>query len=206
MSRRASARTSWYATGRPPSRNGRHVKVRDAFYSSPIVPRVLNAEFDQGNHRARRRERHAGLRWQGGVRQVSAVRVQAERQPWYDIEFSDDVFLITAEAAQAYLDQQKQPTSPPPGGTMEPGASPTPTSSGTPATPTGNSPQQPTPAPSSGSSSKISSIRWTGDVPAQKWMNFLYQGAFPLCYYLRTATPHPGGSCANRRPLKATTR
>jgi hypothetical protein len=69
-----------------------------------------------------------------------------------------------------YLYQQKQPTARV--GTTEPGTSPTPTIPGPQAVPTGSTPQQPTPAPVSVLPTKVSSIRWTGDVPAQKWMNF----------------------------------
>jgi hypothetical protein len=144
-------------------------KVRDDFYSSPLFPRLLNAESVKDTI-AR------GI--ESGVLAYVGKGASGKYQPFAfkqsvsasDIEFSDDVFLITAESAQAYLDQLKQaaaPVTP-----AEPGTTPTPAPTSTTATPSGNSTQQPTATPAPTSPSKISSIRWTGDVPAQKWMNF----------------------------------
>lgn len=144
-------------------------KVRDDFYSSPLFPRLLNAESVKDTI-AR------GI--ESGILAYVGKAASGKYQPFAfkqsvsasDIEFSDDVFLITAESAQAYIDQQKQAAAP--ATPVEPGTTPTPAPTATTATPSGSTPQQPTPTPASASPSKISSIRWNGDVPAQKWMNF----------------------------------
>lgn len=144
-------------------------KVRDDFYSSPLFPRLLNAESVKDTI-AR------GI--ESGILAYVGKAASGKYQPFAfkqsvstsDIEFSDDVFLITAESAQAYLDQQKQAAAP--ATPAESGSTPTPTPTATTATPSGSTPQQPTPTPAPAAPSKIGSIRWTGDVPAQKWMNF----------------------------------
>jgi hypothetical protein len=146
-------------------------KVRDDFFSSPLFPRLLNADSIK-NTIAR------GI--ENGILAYVGKGASGKYQPFAfqqsvsagDIEFSDDVFLITAATALAYLDQQKQPQPASPGGTTATGTSSTPTPPGAPATPTGTPPRQPGPEPTPGSPTKISCIRWTGDVPAQKWMNF----------------------------------
>jgi hypothetical protein len=144
-------------------------KVRDDFFSSPIFPRLLNAESIKDT--IARGIENGMLAYVGkgasGKYQPFAFQQSVNAS---DIEFSDDVFLITAETAQAYLDQQKQVVAP--ATPAEPGTGPTPAPTATTATPSGNAPQQPTPTPAPAAPSKIGSIRWTGDVPAQKWMNF----------------------------------
>ena len=86
----------------------------------------------------------------------------------YDIEFSDDMFVITAETAVAYVEQEKRGLSTASAGEGSPG-----TESITPAATPGTSAEtkatEPTPAPPV---TKIAGVRWSGDVPPQKWMNF----------------------------------
>lgn len=144
-------------------------KARDDFFSSPIFPRLLNAESIKDTIVRGIENGMLAYVGKGAAGRYQPFAFKQSVSP-IDIEFSDDVFLITAETAQAYLDQQKQAAAP--GGSTEAGTTPIPTNTGTPATPPGGTPQPPGPTPTPASPARISSIRWTGDVPAQKWMNF----------------------------------
>ena len=82
-----------------------------------------------------------------------------------DIEFSEEVFLVTKETAEAYLrtkvssaptapgPKPDEPTQPQKPATPEPGAGKPPETT---------RPEQIT----------FSTMAWTGEVPPQKWMNF----------------------------------
>ena len=78
-----------------------------------------------------------------------------------DVEFSDDMFIITKEMAEAYLKGRTTlpptvPVAPPtgPAGTVVPVVTP-------------QNVTQPTLVPTS-----ASGLAWTGEIPPQKWMNF----------------------------------
>ena len=87
-----------------------------------------------------------------------------------DIEFSDDMFVVTGEIAQAYLDLEKQGTTAAKpseyGSTGETGATST-----TSATATSGQPNTESTQPNT-TSVKVAGIKWAGEVPPQKWMNF----------------------------------
>ena len=78
-----------------------------------------------------------------------------------DVELSEEMFIVTKEAAEAYLKGRATPASPTPalpttdptGSVVPPVAPPTTT--------------QPTLVPTS-----ASGLAWTGEIPPQKWMNF----------------------------------
>jgi hypothetical protein len=76
-----------------------------------------------------------------------------------DIEISDDMFIIQREVAEAYQAGK---------------ATPVPSPASTPAIMSG--PSAPTSTPAStdvgGGTLATSKITWTGEIPAQKWMNF----------------------------------
>lgn len=146
--------------------------IRDAFYASPLFPRLLNPE-------AIKETIARGV--ENGLLAYVGKCAGEKYQPFVfnqsispaDIEFSDDMFVITAERARAYLEQQKQPST----------VSTTPSGSDTfPVTggaedetaPTGvkSDPPQPSTVQPSGPPTKIAGIKWTGNVPTQKWMNF----------------------------------
>lgn len=143
--------------------------VRDVFYASPVFPRLVNSESIKET--ITRGVENGMLAYVGkysfGKYQPFAFKQSVSS---FDIEISDDMFIITGETAQAYLEQQKlsPDTGSPPevtigvegegvaivpstgsyvGSTAEPVHTPT------------------TPA-------KIAGIKWMGEVPAQKWMNF----------------------------------
>jgi hypothetical protein len=88
-----------------------------------------------------------------------------------DIEFSDDMFVITAETARAYLEGQTTP--PPVGVPVEGGSTGAGTGTGGGGEP-GGTPigPQPTPITPVTTPARIAGIKWSGEVPPQKWMNF----------------------------------
>lgn len=151
--------------------------VREAFYASPVFPRLLNAEAIKDTI-ARGVEN--GMLAYVGKTASSRYQPFAFKQAVSpsDIEFSDDVFIVTGETAQAYLDQSKLDGSPaaPSGpvssgagdGTGTPISAPrAPTGVGDMSGQTGSGPSQPTATPT-----KVAGIKWSGSVPSQKWMNF----------------------------------
>lgn len=146
--------------------------VRDAFYASPVFPRLLNAESIKET--IARGIEHGMLAYIGklgpGKYQPFAFKMNVDPT---DIEFSNDMFVITAETAQAYLDAQPTTPASPISQPGEGGKSTTTTvpdagaitgQSGGTARPQTN-PPQPIPA-------KVAGLKWSGEVPAQKWMNF----------------------------------
>lgn len=139
--------------------------VRDIFYASPVFPRLLNPESIKetiARGIENRMLAYAGKNASGKY-QPFAFKESVNS---FDIEFSDDTFIVTAETAQAYLEQQKQ--APPPADSAEAkGGSliltPTTGSAGEPLAEPVHTPTAPT---------KVAGIGWVGEVPAQKWMNF----------------------------------
>lgn len=80
-----------------------------------------------------------------------------------DIEFSEEMFLITKETAEAYLKAKATPvvTPPKPGEPCK-----------TPEIPLHESHGNKPPEPKKPEQLTFSSMAWTGEVPPQKWMNF----------------------------------
>ncbi len=144
--------------------------VRDAFYASPVFPRLLNAETVKET---------IARGVESGILAYVGKGTSGKYQPFAfnqsvspaDIEFSDDMFVITAEVARAYLDAQTTP--PPVGVPVEGGGTGVGTGTGGGAEP-GGTPIEPQPAPTPpvAGPAKIAGIRWSGEVPPQKWMNF----------------------------------
>lgn len=143
--------------------------VRDAFYASPMFPRILNAE-------AIKDTLAKGV--EGGLLAYVGKGLQGTYQPFYfkqsiysgDVEFSEDMFIIPAGAAQAYAEKTASAagsggvtTGPGDGTPSHPGAGPI---VGGP----GGAPPQP--QPGSPDVTHVSGIDWSGEVPPQKWMNF----------------------------------
>lgn len=141
--------------------------LRDAFYSSPTYPRVPNAEFIKGTIA---RGVESGMLAYVGKTAAGKYLPFAFNESInpYDIEFSDDMFVITAETAAAYVEQEKRGTSAASTG-EDSSSTGSVTSPATPSVADDAKPTEPTPTPAS---TKIAGIRWSGDVPPQKWMNF----------------------------------
>ena len=142
--------------------------IRDAFYASPVFPRLLNAETIKQT--VVRGVQDGLLAYVGKGRDGRYVPFFFERSvDPSEIEISDETFIITRETALAY--REAQATS----GSSEPPVIDGGHASGTPgsAEPTGST----TPAPDSSTKSTpatggVHALRWSGEVPSQKWMNF----------------------------------
>ena len=82
-----------------------------------------------------------------------------------DIEFSEDMFLITKETAEAYLKTKAapaaRPAEPKPGEPVEKPKPPTPETE-----------DQKAPEPKKPEQLAFANLSWTGEIPPQKWMKF----------------------------------
>jgi hypothetical protein len=141
--------------------------VRDAFYASPKFPRLLKAD-------AVRETIGRGL--DAGLFAYVGKTADGRYDPFVyrkslagsDVEVSDDVFLITRERAEEYTKARDSgaPTPVAPSTPGSPGDSVGQGSGGaTPGTGPGSVTLVPTPP-------DVSGFNWTGELPAQKWMNF----------------------------------
>jgi len=138
--------------------------VRDAFFASPQFPRLLNAE-------SLKETIIRGV--ENGMLAYVGKKPNGSYAPFhwkssltiFDVELSDDMYIVQRETAEAYAAGK---STPPP--TLQP---PQPLPSGTGAIP-------PAPPPLSGtgatsppvSAGNAGRVTWQGDVPPQKWMNF----------------------------------
>ncbi|MBI3469744.1 MAG: hypothetical protein HY013_00125 [Candidatus Solibacter usitatus] len=146
--------------------------VKDAVFASPLFPRLLNGDLIRDT--IARGVSNSVLAYVGKTAAggydpfVFGVSISPQ-----EVEISEDVYVITAETAEAY----KQSLSAPPkavgsGNLFETdGGQATTTASGsgvTEATKTGDG-EKTAQVPIA---DKIAALRWSGEVPAQKWMNF----------------------------------
>lgn len=142
--------------------------VRDAFYASPLLPRVLGADalkdtISKGvsDGRLAYASKNADGSYGDFVfgRDLSGL----------EVEFSDGVVLLRKEEAEKYLATKAQATAPVtasttvPAVTTEPASTIAPTSVGT------GEVTATTPAVQG---ELFTNIEWNGEVPPQKWMNF----------------------------------
>lgn len=144
--------------------------VRDAFFASPLFPRLLNA--DAVKETIARGVANGQLAYVGKTgtgkyhpfnfkRTISAL----------DIEISEDMFVITKESAEAYESAGIQPIVPKPSetGSVD-GLSLVP-----PVDLKGDTSLVPKPIVSEANSEPEQlplGLTWSGEVPSQKWMNF----------------------------------
>jgi hypothetical protein len=147
--------------------------VRDAFFASPKFPRLLKADVVK--------DTIARGVSTGHIAYVGKA-ANGEYQPFIygvhldtaEVEISEDVFIITREVAETYKQSKEtpRPTAPPVVETLsEPGGGYTPTTGGG-TTPTGVI-EVPVPlGKGTPSGDRVTQLMWTGEVPAQKWMNF----------------------------------
>lgn len=139
--------------------------VRDAFYASPVFPRILNPESIKDT---------IAKGVEAGLLAYVGKGPQGSYQPFtfkqsispYDVEFSEDMFIIPADAALAYAEKtqaggEKRGIA---GGGLSP-TEPAPISPGPGGGPLG-------PKPGALGATHIAGIQWSGEVPPQKWMNF----------------------------------
>jgi hypothetical protein len=138
--------------------------VRDAFFASPQFPRILSAD-------AIRDTITRGVA--NGLLAYVGKTAKGDYKPFCfnqalmtgDVEFSEEMFLITRETAEAYLKTKTAPAAPPaeakPG---EPGEKPKP--------PAPEGEDKKGPDQRKPEQLTFASVAWTGEVPPQKWMNF----------------------------------
>ena len=133
--------------------------VRDAFFSSPQFPKLLNPDSIKETI-------SRGV--ENGMLGYIGKQPDGTYKPFYwqaslqaqDIEISDSVFIITGDTAKAYqVAGPTPPTQPTEGPSAGASSSSQTTGAGTTAT------TKATP----GSTARL---RWSGEVPPQKWMNF----------------------------------
>lgn len=140
--------------------------IRDAFYASPVFPRLLNPEAVKQT--IARGVQDGLLAYVGKGRDGKYVPFMFERSlDSGDIEVSDDTFIITRETALAYREAQTTPVVTDPvlvGEDHSSGTSELAEPSSPPPTQMPTSPQ----AISDGTRT----LRWSGEIPSQKWMNF----------------------------------
>jgi hypothetical protein len=146
--------------------------VRDAFYASPLFPRLLSPESIKDT--VARGVANGQLAYIGKTPAGKYQPFNYERTlNAGDIEISDDMFIITKESADAYREAQKRPEAAASTSAATPSSESSSTSGGT-----GvqgvlpNLGNQPTHEPATAKPIQSSSIHWIGEVPAQKWMNF----------------------------------
>lgn len=135
--------------------------ARDAFFASPQFPRLLNP--DSIKETIARGVENGMLGYVGKKGDGTYVPFHWNSSvSILDVELSDDMFIIQRETAEAYVASQRKPAPP----TQEPPEQkPTDKSSGPPEPPV--PPPTPPPTPSN-----FTRVKWNGDVPPQKWMNF----------------------------------
>jgi len=139
--------------------------VRDAFFASPQFPRLTNPDVLKETIS---RGAGDGLLAYAGKTPSGDYKPFCFNQPLMtaDVEFSDEMFIITRETAETYLKTRTTP--PAPVVTAAPTGSPIPTGSpNTPATV-----QTPLPIGQAPMPSSASGLAWTCEIPPQKWMNF----------------------------------
>ena len=143
--------------------------VRDAFYASPLFPRLLNPEAIKET--IARGVSNGQLAYVGKTAGGKYHPFSFERSLTpSDVEISEEMFIITKETAEAYRKDATRPGGSTPvssstqaggaGGAAEPG---THESGTTPLPPDRSAPQI---------SRQKSGLTWSGEIPSQKWMNF----------------------------------
>ena len=141
--------------------------VRDAFYASPKFPRLLDPD-------ALKRTISRGL--DTGVLAYANRAADGGFNPFYykkslaaaDIEFDDNVFVLGQQRAEEYLAAKAAELEPPPEPPPPPPPRPPDTLRPDDPPPKNPPPEPPEPPPVE----EVAGFAWTGDVPAQKWMNF----------------------------------
>lgn len=142
--------------------------VRDAFYASPKFPRLMNADAVKDTI-------SRGL--DGGYFAYVGRAADGTYEPFVfkkslsasEIEIADDVFLIPKDRAESYVASRTGPAAisgVPPTPYAPPSTPPSIVAEGSPAAAPkrSGSGEQPVPA--------VAGLSWSGEVPAQKWMNF----------------------------------
>jgi hypothetical protein len=152
--------------------------VRDAFFASPRLPRLADPNAIRETIISGVREGFLAYVGKAADGRYDPFYFRVQLGP-YDVELSDEMFLITKETAEAYLERQQAAASRAPAVDVQSirestGAGLEDSAGGTvhvlqPELPVEQT-AQPEPAPVSRRAA--SRLAWSGEVPAQKWMNF----------------------------------
>src|SRR5437764_2144892 len=132
--------------------------VRDAFFASPQFPRLLNSESLKDT---------IAKGVENGMLAYVGKKPDGTYAPFhwnasltaFDVELSDEMFIVQRETAEASVAGKASPT---PGPVVPPPPPPFEGASGAP---------KPTPG-SAPIPVGVTRVGWQGDVPPQKWMNF----------------------------------
>jgi hypothetical protein len=147
--------------------------VRDAFFASPLFPRLLNA--DAVKETIARGVSNGQLAYVGKTGSGRYHPFNFKRSiTAFDVEISEEMYIITKESAEAYELAASQPPTPTQAPTAE--LFPPDTFSVNPPKPPSEQ-QTPAPRPSDVPAGPEPTqltlgLTWSGDVPSQKWMNF----------------------------------
>jgi hypothetical protein len=146
--------------------------VRDAFFASPKFPRVLKSEVVKDTIARGISTGHFAYVGKAANGEYQPFLYNVSLNP-ADVEISDDVFIITREAAEVYKKSKEtpRPAMPIVDAIKEPGGDYTSTT-GDGATPTGVIEVPIPPGKGTPIGDRVTQLMWTGEVPAQKWMNF----------------------------------
>jgi len=149
--------------------------VRDAFFASPLFPKLLNADVIKET--IIRGVANGALAYIGKDQKGDyQTFIYKEVLPVADVEISESVYIIPQSTAEEYLKNKQTPSvSPDPvkPGSSTPGVAETPSISNLPIG-LKLQPQLPT-KENQGTEPSTKGLRklgWSGDVPPQKWMNF----------------------------------
>src|SRR5262249_43949152 len=142
--------------------------VRDAFFASPQLPRLLNPEAVADTIARGVGSGHLAYvgKAPNGEYDPFLFKSEIDRA---NVEISDEMFVINREAAEDYLKAKQAPGVPPPtpGTTVSaPGAGAGPTF-----VDNGSAEKIGTTTEPSSTPAVITRLLWTGEVPPQKWMN-----------------------------------
>ena len=145
--------------------------VRDAFFASPLFPRILKPDVIKVT---------IAKGVSGGTIAYVAKMGDGSYKPFFyecalnaiDVEISDDTFIITRETAEAYKKAQEEATQQPkPEQPLNPESSES--SKGRQDFSTGGVEPKPSTAEEPQAKPAITSkLQWGGEIPSQKWMNF----------------------------------
>lgn len=141
--------------------------VRDAFFASPMFPRLLNPEAVKETIARGVENGQLAYVSKSPSGKYSVFSFERSMSP-SDIEISEDMFVITRETAEAYRSGQSTQAAAPTPPASTPGAEPS-----KPASPTDLFPQPPGAGGGSVTArGTVARLSWAGEVPPQKWMNF----------------------------------
>ena len=150
--------------------------VRDAFYASPLFPRLLNADAVKDTIARGVASGHLAYVGKSSTGSYDPFNYSCEIRQG-EVEISDDMFIISKETALAYkaanqtTPSGQQPT-PPSGGEPYPGAS-TGQQSSEPGVHNGVTGPLFSGTETTGTTGTTARVlRWSGEVTPQKWMNF----------------------------------